>query len=176
MPRKKRKIICFKYFVQAPIMSKLVLDLNKVKQNKELSFSSFFAFKRLKKTSPPPLSQAFWKILVIADFRETVKIYWQALRQVKKPHGKWNFGIGVQRQCGTTCVQYFFLKFTPPYRTVYSISWWARCGCATHLFSSRIVRDGNTFTDQCLVREDWRAKLKILSFTHQDHIPSFFLL
>ena len=50
MPRKKRKIICFKYFVQAPIMSKLVLDLNKVKQNKELSFSSFFAFKRLKKT------------------------------------------------------------------------------------------------------------------------------
>ena len=31
-------------------MSKLVLDLNKVKQNKELSFSSFFAFKRFKKT------------------------------------------------------------------------------------------------------------------------------
>ena len=114
MPRKTRKIICFKYFVQAPIMSKLVLDLNKVKQNKEFSFSSFLAFKRLKKTCPPPLSQAFWKILAIADFRETVKIYWQALRQVKKPHGKWNFGIGVQRQCGTTCVQYFFFKSLHP--------------------------------------------------------------
>ena len=63
MPRKKRKIICFKYFVQAPIMSKLVLDLNKVKQNKEFSFSSFLAFKRLKKTCPPPCRRLFEKYL-----------------------------------------------------------------------------------------------------------------